>query len=179
MSDSFLRALDVEIADLERDLASNPTYLKLCEATRLRAMYDQSANHERSDASMTPDSAAQGGTRKRSVSPSRQAIVDGVLEILRYRDGYPTKTAHILDKLSAKGISVPGTNPKNNLSAMLSNSDLFVSHGRVGWTLAENETAADENSSDEVSAAAEQDAWAGYPSEPPAQGREAGPGGGT
>ncbi len=33
------------------------------------------------------------------------------------------------------GILIGGNEPRNNLSAMLSNSGLFTSNGRSGWTI--------------------------------------------
>ena len=37
--------------------------------------------------------------------------------------------------LTANNVEVGGSNPLNNLSAMLSTSGLFQSHGRKGWTI--------------------------------------------
>jgi hypothetical protein len=53
--------------------------------------------------------------------------------------GDPTKTSEIFSFLSQMGIEIGGTDPKSNLSAMLSTHPDFVSHGRTGWTLKENE----------------------------------------
>jgi hypothetical protein len=71
---------------------------------------------------------------RRSGSPERKAILEQAKQYIAGRD-YPTTTAEIFDVLSLV-IQIPGEKPKNNLSAMLSNSDEFVSHGRAGWTLA-------------------------------------------
>lgn len=53
---------------------------------------------------------------------------------LRNRSG-PTPTREILDHIVALGGEIGGKEPVSNLSAMLSNSGRFQSHGRAGWTL--------------------------------------------
>lgn len=181
MPDSFLEALDAEIADLENELARNPAYLKLCEAKRLRALYggDGDGYTERAMLFTPPQPKAGQAQRKRRTSSNRQAILDGAVEIIGPRGSDPTKTADVLDELIAKGIEVPGNTPRNSLSAMLSTSDLFVSHGRSGWTLVENESGTDESSVHETTDSGSRDAWGGSLSEPSARDPEAGPAGDT
>lgn len=72
--------------------------------------------------------------RSRRGSPERQAILDAAKEFLRGRD-YPTLTADIYEAIKGQ-VEIGGNNPRNNLSAMLSNSSDFRSHARAGWTLA-------------------------------------------
>ena len=60
--------------------------------------------------------------------------------------------------LTARGVKIGGSVPQNTLSAFLSKSDAFVSHGRSGWTLAvpnshETETAGDDSSEESPSPA--------------------------
>jgi hypothetical protein len=71
--------------------------------------------------------------RKRS--PEREAALREAAEFLQGKS-MPVKTAEIFEMLEFKNITVGGDDPKSNLSAMLSNSDAFISHGRAGWTLA-------------------------------------------
>ena len=49
----------------------------------------------------------------------------------------PTRTAEIYEIIEPLGVKIGGAEPKSNLSAMLHHSPLFRSHGRRGWTLAE------------------------------------------
>lgn len=77
--------------------------------------------------------------RKRPGSPERQAILDLAKAFLAPRL-YPTTTMEIFEHISRQ-MEIPGKEPRNNLSAMLSNSSEFQSHGRAGWTLAEKQEA--------------------------------------
>jgi hypothetical protein len=56
-----------------------------------------------------------------------RAILDGKTE--------PTRITDIDARLTEKGIRLGGSDPLNNLSALLSTSGEFTAHGRAGWTL--------------------------------------------
>lgn len=99
------------------------------------------------------------GTVRRRIRPSLRAaaqqtsdpVLDGAAELIDGRSD-PTRTAVIFASLTEQGISIEGKNPQNTLSARLSNSPRFISHGRAGWTLAEPESeTADEEPSSAVS----------------------------
>ena len=130
MSTDFVPALDAEIAALEAELAADPRYLKIRELRRVRELY--SGNSPAPTAVRQRTSPLQ--RQRRAPSAQRQQILDHAEELLKGRTE-PVTTAAIYDKISPD-IEIPGQNPKNNLSAMLSNSSRFVSHGREGWTLA-------------------------------------------
>lgn len=51
----------------------------------------------------------------------------------------PMKTSEIFEMMGPIREEIGGSDKKGNLSAMMHHSPLFVSHGRVGWTLAEDE----------------------------------------
>ncbi len=62
-------------------------------------------------------------------------ILDAAAECLG--DRTPMRTKHLLRRLNRRGVEVPGKVPQNTLSARLSNSPRFRSHGRSGWTRAD------------------------------------------
>jgi len=130
VSTNFIAALDAEIRDLESELEADPRYQKLRELKRVQDMYSGQGS-----ASVTQRPAPQRAAPRRAGSPERKAILEKAKEFISGRN-IPTTTAEIFDHVS-RFVEVPGEKPKNNLSAMLSNSDDFVSHGRAGWTLAE------------------------------------------
>lgn len=129
MSAEFITALDAEIATLEGELKADPRYRKVNELKRVRDLYR--------GASFTPkvfSSTVVTTKPKRARSELRQQILDAAEEMLKGRTT-PTTTAAMFDTID-QVVKIPGQNPRNNLSAMLSNSPKFVSHGRDGWTLA-------------------------------------------
>ncbi|MCO5064794.1 MAG: hypothetical protein M9924_10275 [Rhizobiaceae bacterium] len=157
MSDTLVKALDGEIAQLERKLAANPDYIKLAEVRRLRALYLGERQHTQIDNPPAPTGVVRrpslvGNTSRSRTSTERQKIVDAAKDYIREFIN-PTKTADIFAFLERAGFHIPGEKPQNNLSAMLSNSPDFVSHGRAGWTLAENEIAVDAGHSQTTSTA--------------------------
>jgi hypothetical protein len=79
-----------------------------------------------------PTTDARSG---RKPSPERIQALLIAKETIRGKSE-PTKTADIFAKIKEAGVWIGGTDPQNNLSAMLHNSDDFKSHGRAGWTLA-------------------------------------------
>ena len=77
----------------------------------------------------------------RQVGPGRQeaitsvAMKDAAESYLRGKTA-PVQTKDLFEALESQGITVPGDNPQNNLSAHLSRDSRFVSMGRNGWVLA-------------------------------------------
>lgn len=142
MSIPFVQALDVEIAQLKAELANDPRLVKLRELERVRRLYAGEP-----DVAAPPELESRPkGTSRRS-SPVRQQILDEAEAFLSLQpkplgvlSPAPTPTARILEYVETVGLDVPGQNKRNSLSAMLSNSPRFRSHGRAGWTLAADET---------------------------------------
>lgn len=173
---SFVDAMKSEIADLERQLEANSTYVKIRELKRLLSVYNHDNNTTNVDSKSQKKPTAQpSGTSGTIVSAVKRAISGRT---------QPTRTREIMEMLSQNGIKVGGSAPQNIVSSLLSKSDEFKSHGRIGWTLVQK-------AEGEVTEAPEGDLLSGNPSEasndtrhyqpgePPAQGREAVPGGGT
>ncbi len=118
----FVDALDEEINALERKLQDDPKFIKLQELKRVRGLYPAASTH---------------APRRRSrTSPDRERILDAAETIIQGRTK-PTTTAAMLERVQTEGLTVPGKDARNTLSAMLSHSDRFESHGRSGWTLVE------------------------------------------
>lgn len=154
---SFIAALKAEIANLEAELERSLTFIRLQEARRMLALYEQDrpAEPKRSAISPGQDLATQLAevSRKyanqveamrsarspftvRRGSPERAKALEAARLFLLNRVGDPTTTAAIYEHVLGLGIEIGGNDPRNNLSAMLSNSPIFQSHGRAGWTLA-------------------------------------------
>jgi hypothetical protein len=126
----FVSALEAEIASLQDELEADPRFLKLRELERVRALYGA----QEQSLSLRIEKRVIPVAKRRMPSPERQKILDAAKEAIRGRT-QPTPTSDIFDAISPD-VEIPGNAPKNNLSAMLSNSTEFVSHGRAGWTLA-------------------------------------------
>lgn len=136
MSD-FLTALHAEIADLERQLAGSPIYVKLRRAQELR------------DAYLITDATAPAATivvqrdRPHTVRPAASGnsalMLDAVRAHLRGKT-YATPTRELMEVLEKSGIEVGGSVPQNNVSSLLSKAPDITSLGRKGWILADSET---------------------------------------
>lgn len=146
MSSQFLAALDAEIAQLTASI--DDLGAKLGEAQRLRALYERDSpqrNGPQEEASSSSPRSPKGTGRR--ASPQAQRILDAVAAFIGSQKApfngafglRPVPTGQIAAHLQQVGIEVRGKNPRNSLSAMLSHSTRFVSHGRAGWTLAECE----------------------------------------
>lgn len=138
MGQDFSAALADEIASLETELAKDVRYLRLKELKRVALLYggglQQGAHITRHPISMM-DGAATLRPPVRQPSPSRERALTEALAFVE-RSGRLVPTREILDHLVATGIEVGGVSPLNNLSAMISTSGKFQSHGRSGWTMA-------------------------------------------
>ena len=79
--------------------------------------------------------AAAKPTRRIDANPRIQEIKDLVADLLRGQKD-PVKTRDILEFVESAGIEINATQPVSYLSAMLARADdLFISHGRQGWTV--------------------------------------------
>ena len=142
MATDFPTALRAEIAQLEAALEADVRYRRLRELRRVLDLYPAPqppqafAPVDRQAIEALANWAHSGTNRAitRRASPERAKALDVAKLFLTNRSG-PTPTREIYEHLVSLGISVPGEVPVNNLSAMLSNSSEFFSHGRSGWTL--------------------------------------------
>lgn len=140
MSMPFVQALNTEIATLEAELRADPRFTKLRELERVRDLYVRSIPVVQSVPARPAQPVAETHTEpKRQISANRQALKTAAADIIRGRTA-PTPTRDILNALLANGHTIPGGSPGNSLSALLSQSDEFKSHGRIGWTLDESDT---------------------------------------
>jgi hypothetical protein len=130
---AFVSALKAEIAQLEAALAADPIWVKLQELQRVLRLYE-----DRETAQVPTPVSLDQERKRRTTSPVRQAALEKVRLLLNLVDT-PVPTATLYTALKEQGIELGGENPKNNLSALLHHSDDFVSHGRAGWTLREND----------------------------------------
>ncbi len=110
--------------------------LKLAAISALLAQYeakstDSAAAHNRAEAAV---GKVGGHAVAQAVGIAADTILDAAADVIRGRSA-PMKTADIFNVLVKKGIPIKGKNPQNTLSARLSNSPRFKSHGRQGWTL--------------------------------------------
>jgi len=136
MSD-FIPALNAEIAALERDISNNPDprVLKLAELRRVRSLYVHGPVKTLSQSEVKPGGLISLAMRTSEPS-THQRILAETASLLGLWGEIPTPLGEIYDHLVKRGINIGGKTPKNTLSAVLSNSDLFEAHGRSGWTLA-------------------------------------------
>ncbi|WP_145750998.1 hypothetical protein [Nitrospirillum amazonense] len=150
MTSEFIKALDLEISSIEAELAREPRFVKLRELQRIRALYDiPKSQRER----LTPETIERiNRSAGRRESPERAALRKAVADILVGRT-VPVATSSLLRLLEDAGHVVPGQNPANTLSAMLSHAKQFKANGRAGWTLAAADDSEPENSEAEGVAA--------------------------
>lgn len=134
---SFVHAMDAEIADLERKLAAvraaRVAYLQVADGPA-----NQSTTREPSFNSLSKKlesiTQARASVSRRSEHSAR--ILGEACDLISLRGG-PIPTVEVLKHLQSLGIEPGGTNKQNALSAMLSNSGMFISVGREGWTIKE------------------------------------------
>ncbi|WP_256752061.1 winged helix-turn-helix domain-containing protein [Mesorhizobium sp. Mes31] len=171
----FKKALQDEIFGLEASLKAqpDPRLVKLHELRRVLAIYNGEAPALASSPASRVSIEEEGkpARRGRTPDPMRQAAIDEAREILSSALG-PMRTGEIYKRLERRGITLGGTLPANNLSALLYHHPDFVSHGRTGWTLksSDGEPSENEKPADPVS---EGEQSAGL-SQPSAQGGEPG-----
>lgn len=129
----FAQILRSEIESLEAEISNDPRYKKVESLKNVLALYDSSGKDS--------DGEPQQGplrTVTRVPSETRARAMELAELFLRNRAG-PTPTRDILDHILSHGGEIGGREPVSNLSAMLSNSGTFQSHGRIGWTLRQND----------------------------------------
>lgn len=128
MSAELVTVIKAEIAKLRGELAVDPRTVKLEELERVLRLYEASEQTKGAAETARPERA------RKATSPARQAALDAARIYLKERQG-PVKTAELFEHITKHlGLEIGGENPQNNLSAMLSNSEEFNSHGRAGWT---------------------------------------------
>ena len=146
------KQIEAEIADLERKLAA---------LRGVQVAYGLTKPKQGSIFDPLPSPPSRNGTggvmeaienfagvqimRPRRNSEYSARILNEAKALIEMLGG-PVATNDILAVLERSGIAVRGDNPRNALSALLSNSPMFVANGRLGWTLAENTEAADASS---------------------------------
>ncbi len=131
MADNFISMMRREIADLEAALAENPTFRKI---QALKAAIQEYEGEGGFAPATEPKKRAKASPRKRSEQREKALLfAKNMLKGL----STPTPTRDIFAAMEEAGLSLPGNDPANNLSAMLSNSQDFESLGRSGWVLAE------------------------------------------
>jgi hypothetical protein len=121
----FLDAIKAEIAALT---------LKLRELDHVRALYENQENNNKIPlpaANQENDASIQ---RKRKSSSMTELVIEKTKEFLLSKDT-PIRTVDILNHLNSIGTIFGGAVPQNTLSAVLSRSELFESHGKSGWVL--------------------------------------------
>jgi hypothetical protein len=135
----FRESLRREIAELEEQLQANPVFLKLQHLNEVARLYDGTTPQPASIAAAPRAEAPLGGRGagkiKRAIDPERVRTLQLAMQVIKGRPR-PTKTAEIYEMIAPLGAKIGGGEPKSNLSAMLHHAPEFVSHGRLGWTLA-------------------------------------------
>lgn len=168
---AFLQAVDAEIAALKRELLAHPAYVKMTELKRVRDLYGAVDKGPSVVADMPVQ--AYDAARKKSAPPMAGKSLEAVKVVAEILAAHqkPMRTAELMPHIIQRGIVFNGDAPQNILSSLLSRSEEVVSKGgHVGWALKAWDSAGG-------------DMLAGSPPpadvQPEAQGREAGPGGGT
>lgn len=137
MSD-FIVAAQNELKTVQQELAALPLFQKYERLRDLVALYSGKPQAS-AEASLAPsrfDPVREPKKINRPPSKDREDTLALAAEAIRGRYS-PTRTAEIYEIIAPLGAKIGGAEPKSNLSAMLHHSDLFRSHGRQGWTLAE------------------------------------------
>lgn len=172
----FLDALDREVADLEQQLAAHPAFKKLTELRRVRAMYVGEGGNQ-----PAPNQTASSQPPRSNYAPTgkRGEVLEAALQFLRGQ-AQPVRTGAILDHLKSIGVQVTGSVPANTVSSLLSKSDDAKSLGwHVGWVATKKSSTGDANKPYHGASPVNVERQVDFLTEPEAQGREAGPGGGT
>ena len=136
----FLSAARDELEDVTRRLSATPDFQRFQKLTELLALYDAPSTAAEKTKPSRFERKAAPQKINRAPNPERELALQLAEAALKYRFS-PVRTAEIYDIIVAQGAQIGGENPQGNLSAMLSNSPIFRSHKRRGWTLYENDQA--------------------------------------
>ena len=140
MSGEFMSALNAEIANLERELEQDVRYIRLRELKKILQFYGTATSSHSATFTKVPGVVSEGKQLRQSVrqpsSAREKALASAKEYIEKLNRIVPTR--ELLEHLVTNGIEVGGASPLNNLSAMISTSGMFVSHGRRGWTIKED-----------------------------------------
>ena len=135
----FAVALVAEIASLEREIRHDVRYIRLRKLKKLLSLYEagtaasnQTVNFGKSIKTESEDNGARRSHRQ--PSPDRKKALSVAGDYIKVANRI-TPTREVMEHLAANNIEIGGSNPLNNLSAMLSTSGLFQPHGRKGWTM--------------------------------------------
>ena len=138
MAADFKTALTAEIAHLEAELQADVRYLRLKHLYGIAELYDATIAPPASAVQPFASVALPRKPPTRKIDEARaRALAESEKFVRSVGRVVPTKEiyAHIS---AIDGIELHGGSPQNNLSAMLSKSGRFVSHGRAGWTIKES-----------------------------------------
>lgn len=136
-----------ELGDrLAADPATPPDFLRFLLAVKgyQAALAEQQAS-DLAAAARTPSVPRPTRLSAGAVDPKRETVLMAARKVLvDLGSSSPVKTSVIFERLPEEiAKTVPGKEPRYNLSAILHNSKRFVSHGRMGWTLPEAMSGAD------------------------------------
>lgn len=122
-----------DLRAMREELHALPLYHDVLALERVIRLYERTASNPGSHQN---DVATRIEVRRGS--DYANSLRDKALEIISGRSD-PTPTRVLLQEIEAHGLSVPGDNPANNLSAHLSRDERFLSMGRAGWVEAPTE----------------------------------------
>lgn len=171
-------ALDAEIKALTKELETHPAWAKREAALKLRALYSTSPVEAPSShtAAEEPDDDDAGAASRKERMAIKARILEVVDQYFGNSDG-PYKTGHLFAVVTNAGLTVPGKDPRNNLSAMLSNSTEFRSTPN-GWVRSPDGPAHKVTGAADVSASAAPNPGASTPDNRAPQGAMSFAGGG-
>lgn len=130
-------SMETELEALERELSEDPRFQKITYLRELIAIYRSAERPKKLGA----DTQRRVREAVRRHAARKEALYDAIRSLLKDAD-HPVKTAFLLEVLPDEiRKQIGGKDPVSTLSALLSNAELLVSHGRLGWTLADKAAA--------------------------------------
>ena len=157
-SESTIRDLKAAIREVEyRKHLIDEEYNALLTTLRYFEAHEESSQDEHSGildkakgvASRLPDVQFRRSRQEPGSGSASNKLRDAIYEILSAER--PIHRSVILDRLTERGIVIPGRNPSNNLGAHLSIDPRFISVSRGVWDLADSAVAADRSEWDDES----------------------------
>jgi hypothetical protein len=135
----FLDHLKAEILALERSLEADPRWVKLRELRNIEGLYEDGAvSIADGDSPGFIDRPVRRPATRVS-SPETQRVIDESTKLLAGQQSPMPIREMFHEIVEVRGCRIGGRDPVNGLSAILSRSGGFRSHGRSGWTLATTE----------------------------------------